>query len=128
MAPMNPPVSTVEITGAELREMLEENLEHTFSREPFNQMGGYVKRSMGIRVFFKIENPPLKRIHKLFVGEEEVQPEKVYRAAFITEQGVPAKFGHNRRQHPEKIVDVLRSYLSKHSPIDVQILGTFTAI
>ena len=128
MAPMNPPVSTVEITGAELREMLEENLEHTFSREPFNQMGGYVKRSMGIRVFFKIENPPLKRIHKLFVGEEEVQPEKVYRAAFITEQGVPAKFGHNRRQHPEKIVEVLRSYLSKHSPIDVQILGTFTAI
>lgn len=128
MVPMNPPVSTVEITGAELLTMLEENLEHTFSREPFKQMGGYVKRSMGIRVFFKIENPPLKRIHKLFIGKEEVQPDQVYRAAFITEQGVPAKFGQNRQQHPDKIVSVMRSYLSKNSPVEINLQGTFTAI
>jgi len=128
MVPMNPPVSTVEITGEELREMLEENLEHTFSREPFKQMGGYVKRSMGIRVFFKIENPPLKRIHKLFVGEEEVQPAKVYRAAFITEQGVPAKFGQNRQQHAEKIVDVMRTYLAKQGPVEMPLQGTYMAI
>ena len=128
MVPMNPPVSTVDITGAEMRTMLEENLEHTFSREPFKQMGGYVKRSMGIRVFFKLENPPLKRIHKVFVGKEEVQPDKVYQVAFITEQGVPAKFGQNRQQHPEKIVEVLRSYLAKHGLIDMQLQGTYTAI
>ncbi len=128
MVPMNPPISTVDITGKELRAMLEENLENTFSREPFKQMGGYVKRSLGIRVFFKIENPPLKRIHKLFVGEEEVQPDRLYRAAFITEQGVPAKLGQNRQQHPEKIVDVMRSYLAKHSPVEIKTLGTFTAI
>ncbi len=128
MVPMNPPVSTVDITGGELRTMLEENLEHTFSREPFKQMGGYVKRSKGIRVFFKIENPPLKRVHKLFVGEEEVKPEKVYRVAFITEQGVPTKFGQGRQQHREKMVEVMRTYLAKHSPVDMQIQGTFSAI
>lgn len=128
MVPMNPPVSTIDVTGEELRVMLEENLEHTFSREPFQQMGGYVKRSMGIRVFFKIENPSLKRIHKLFVGDEEIQPDKVYRAAFITEQGVPAKFGQNRQHHGEKIIDVMYSYLAKHSPVEMQPLGTFIAI
>lgn len=128
MAPMNPPVSTVELTGAEIKRMLEENLESTFSQDPEKQMGGYTKRALGIRVYFKIENPPMHRIHKLFVGEEEVQPDKVYRAAFITEQGVPARFGQNRQQHPEKIVEVLRTYLKKHGPVEMQIRGTFTAI
>jgi 2',3'-cyclic-nucleotide 2'-phosphodiesterase (5'-nucleotidase family) len=128
MAPMNPAVSTVDITGAELRQMLEDNLEHTFSRDPFGQMGGYVKRALGIRVYFKIENPPMHRIHKLFIGTEEVRAEKVYRAAFITEQGVPVKFGHNRQQHPRRIIEVLQSYLSKHSPIEVTLQGTYTAI
>ncbi|MFW5868871.1 MAG: bifunctional metallophosphatase/5'-nucleotidase, partial [Armatimonadota bacterium] len=42
--PVNPPVSTCVLTGAELREMLEENLERTFARDPWDQMGGYVKR------------------------------------------------------------------------------------
>jgi S-sulfosulfanyl-L-cysteine sulfohydrolase len=41
--PMNPPVATVEITGEELKTMLEENLERTFACDPYNQMGGYVK-------------------------------------------------------------------------------------
>lgn len=128
MAPMNPPVSTVDLTGEEIKIMLEENLESTFSRDPEKQMGGYTKRALGIRVFFKIENPPLQRIHKLFIGDEEVQPDKVYRAAFITEQGVPAKFGQNRQQHPEKIVGAMQTYLAKHSPVEMQIQGTFTAI
>jgi S-sulfosulfanyl-L-cysteine sulfohydrolase len=128
MVPMNPPVSTVELTGAELRAMLEENLEHTFSRNPLDQMGGYLKRALGIRVFFKIENPPLKRIHKLFVGNEEVKADKIYRASFITEQGVPAEYGQNREQHLETIVEVMERYLKKSSPVEMKIQGTFTAI
>ncbi len=41
--PMNPPVSTAELTGQELLDMLEDYLERTFSRDPYKQMGGYVK-------------------------------------------------------------------------------------
>jgi len=32
--PMNPPISTVELTGEEIVTMLEENLERTFARDP----------------------------------------------------------------------------------------------
>ncbi len=64
----------------------------------------------------------------LFVGDEEVQPEKVYRAAFITEQGVPAKFGQNRKQHPDKMVAVMQQYLKKNGPVEMKIQGTYTAI
>ncbi|HDR73215.1 MAG TPA: bifunctional metallophosphatase/5'-nucleotidase [Methanoculleus sp.] len=60
--PVNPPVSVVELTGAELRAMMEENLEHTFSRDPYQQMGGYVKRCRGINCYIKVENPAGHRV------------------------------------------------------------------
>ncbi|MDX9863517.1 MAG: bifunctional metallophosphatase/5'-nucleotidase [Anaerolineaceae bacterium] len=128
IVPVNPPVSTVEITGEELWAMLEENLNSVFARDPFQQMGGYVKRSLGLRVFFKVENPYPTRIHKIFVDEVEVQPTQRYQAAFITEQGVPAAYGQNRQQHPEKMIAVMQTYLKQTGPFDLGLQGTFTLI
>ncbi|MCL4440332.1 MAG: bifunctional metallophosphatase/5'-nucleotidase [Firmicutes bacterium] len=128
MVPMNPPVSTVELTGGEIQSMLEENLEHTFSADPYQQTGGYVKRCLGLTCYFKIENPPGHRIQKLFIGKEEVQPEQYYSCAFITSQGVPQKYGRNRQNHAEKIIDTLRVYLNKHNPMHADIKNTFIAI
>jgi hypothetical protein len=50
MISMNPPISTVKLIGEEIVAMLEENLERTFARDPYDQMGGYVKRSLGFNV------------------------------------------------------------------------------
>ena len=126
--PMNPPVSTIELSGEEIREMLEENLERTFSCYPYNQMGGYVKRCLGLNVYFKIENPSGNRIQKLFVGSEEIQPDKYYSAAFVTMQGVPQKYGRNRKNQPERIIDAMIKYQGKHRPVSAELKGTYIAI
>jgi len=55
--PTNPIVSICKITGAELWHMMEENFERTFSCDPYKQMGGYVKRCLGLNIYFKVENP-----------------------------------------------------------------------
>ncbi|HAQ21411.1 MAG TPA: bifunctional metallophosphatase/5'-nucleotidase [Prolixibacteraceae bacterium] len=128
MIPMNPPVSTVELTGAEIKTMLEENLERTFSCDPYQQMGGYVKRCLGLNVYFKIENPSGHRIQKLFAGDEEVQSDRYYTAAFVTMQGVPQKYGRNRENRSERIVDAMRKYLTKHRPVHAELRGTFVAV
>jgi 2',3'-cyclic-nucleotide 2'-phosphodiesterase (5'-nucleotidase family) len=128
MAPMNPPVSTVELTGAEMCDMLEENIEHTYARDPKNQMGGYLKRALGIRVLFKIENPKGHRVQKVFVGDAIVRPDAVYQAAFITEQGVPARYGRNRKTRNETLIDALRQYLKDRGPVEPRLRGTFTAV
>ncbi|HEX2981244.1 MAG TPA: bifunctional metallophosphatase/5'-nucleotidase [Anaerolineaceae bacterium] len=128
MVPMNPPISTVELTGLELREMIEENLEHTFARDPFRQMGGYVKRALGIKVYFKIENPFGQRVQQIFVGDEEVRPGETYSTAFITAQGVPEKYGQNRQDTSERIVPAMRAYLERHSPFTRGETGAFTPI
>ena len=126
--PMNPPVSTVELTGEEILAMLEENLERTFSCDPYQQMGGYVKRCLGLNVYFKIENPKGHRIQKLFAGDKEIQPNKYYPAAFVTPQGVPQKYGRNRENQSERIIDAMQKYLAAHRPVKSELRGTFVAI
>jgi len=128
MIPMDPPVSTVELKGEEVRMMLEENLERTFSCDPYQQMGGYVKRCLGLNIYFKIENPPGHRIQKLFAGNEEVQPNQYYSTAFVTMQGVPQKYGRNRENRSERIIDALRKYLGSHHPVYAELRNTFVAV
>jgi hypothetical protein len=62
---MNPAVTTVDLTGEELVSMLEENLEHTFSRDPYSQIGRYVKRGLGLKVYFKLN--PSQGLQNLFI-------------------------------------------------------------
>lgn len=124
MVPVDPPVSTVMMTGEELRSMLEENLEHTFAADPFQQMGGYVKRMMGVKLHFKAENPRGERIQGLFLGGEEVRPGGAYRVAFVTEQGVPQRYGSKREALEVGAIDALRRYLKKHSPVEAELKGS----
>lgn len=109
--PMNPIISTVELTGKEIKEMLEENLERTFSAQPMQQMGGYVKRAFGISVKMRIENPKGNRIQQIFIGKEPLDKNKIYKAAFVTSQGVPEKLGKNRKDLEIKAVDAMEAYL-----------------
>ncbi|MDX5418286.1 MAG: 5'-nucleotidase C-terminal domain-containing protein, partial [Hymenobacteraceae bacterium] len=126
--PMNPPVQTVNISGEELLDLLEDNLEKTFAPDPYNQLGGFVKRSLGLKAFIKIEAPKGNRIKKLFVNGEELDPQRRYTAAFVTEQGVPGKYGQERKAAGIKAIEAMTLYLQKHSPIEIKLLGTFTAV
>ena len=110
--PTNPKVSTVELTGDEICTMLEENLERTFSADPYAQMGGYVKRCRGLELYVKIENPAGHRIDRLFVLGEPVVHSRIYTVAFVTAQGVPLKFGRNRKKLEISAIDALRRHLA----------------
>jgi S-sulfosulfanyl-L-cysteine sulfohydrolase len=108
IVPTNPPVMTTTLTGTELVGMLEENLERAFATGPFEQVGGYVKRLRGVRIYVKVENPRGHRIDRLFVADRLVEPDDTYEVAFITEQGVPAHVGQNRRSTGVDTVSALR--------------------
>ncbi len=108
---MNPKVSTVDLTGEEIIKMLEENLERTFSADAMKQMGGYVKRCFGLYLKIRIENPKDHRIQQIFIGEEPLVKEKIYKAAFVTVQGVPKQLGSNRKDLSINAVDAMADYL-----------------
>ncbi|MHA2406325.1 MAG: bifunctional metallophosphatase/5'-nucleotidase [Candidatus Hermodarchaeia archaeon] len=126
--PTNPPISLCEITGTELWEMMEENLEHTFSRDPYQQMGGYVKRCMGLNIYFKVENPKGKRIGEFFIGGKRLNRSKTYAACFVTEQGIPARYGTTHQDLDITAIDALKSYLAKYTEISADLRGTIVPI
>lgn len=115
--PTDPPVEVVELTGAEILAMMEENLERTFAAEPFDQMGGFVKRCRGLHVYAKAENPPMHRIERIFVGDAPLDAERTYQAAFVTMQAVPTRYGRNRRTIADSAVQVLRDYVCSHEEV-----------
>ena len=126
--PVNPEVSTVELTGEEIINMLEENLERTFSAEPMKQMGGYIKRCLGISVKMRIENPNNHRIQQIFVGDEPLIKDKIYKSAFVTMQGVPEKFGKNRQNLSVMAVEAIQIYLNNNPNYEGKPSNTFTLV
>ena len=128
IVPPNPPVSTVELTGHEIWEMIEENLEHTLAADPYQQMGGYVKRCVGLTLYVKFENPAGSRIQQCFIGSEELKWDGIYEAAFITTQGVPERYGCERRDLELKAIDALKRYCAAHPRVNADLRGTVIAV
>ncbi len=122
--PWEEPICTVDLTGRELVQMLEENLERTFSSNPFHQLGGYVKRCQGLTAYIKIENPPGTRIQKLFVGDEEVNPARVYSAAYLTVQAVPPKYGTHRKTLSQDAQGAMLALLARKRGFQAELAGT----
>jgi len=122
--PTNPPVSLVELTGAELHEMLEANLERTFAADPYEQMGGYVKRMRGLKMYFKAENPRGRRIERLFAGHEPVAAARTYRVGFVTAQGVPSRFGRNRRNLDVDAISAMRELFRRRGSVTPSTVQT----
>lgn len=117
MVPMNPPVSTVELRGQEIFDLLEENLEHTFAAKPMQQMGGYAKRVQGLKVIMRVENPAGYRIQEIYFRNAPLDRSKTYKVAYLTEQGVARKYGINREQLAEKAIGALKKYLKEHPKV-----------
>ena len=126
--PTNPQISTVEITGEEIWMMMEENLERTFSADPYGQMGGYVKRCRGVNIYAKIENPPGKRIERFFVDGDVIVLNETYTAAYITMQAVPPHFGRSRREINMSTIEALELYLKRSSEVIPTLRGSVIAI
>jgi S-sulfosulfanyl-L-cysteine sulfohydrolase len=124
IVPWREPICTVELTGAELAQMLEENLERTFSSDPFHQLGGDVKRCRGLTAYVKVENPSGTRIQKLFVGDQEAKPEKVYSAVFLTVQAVPAKYGKNRKKVGDDVQECMLRLLERQKKLGNEADGS----
>ncbi|MDP3305929.1 MAG: bifunctional metallophosphatase/5'-nucleotidase [Erysipelotrichaceae bacterium] len=126
--PMNPPIGKVDISGYELVKMLEDNLERTFAADPYDQMGGYIKRGLGLTVYLKFENPAGQRIQQLFVANEPVDPQRIYHAAFVTDQGVPQKFGSNRSVMKMHAIEAMQTYLATHKSLRAELRGTYIPV
>ena len=103
--------------------LLEENPERTLARDPYGQMGGYLKRLAGVKLYAKAENPPGQRIQESYVGDEPVVPGEHHQAAFVTEQGAPARYGAHREDTCIRAVAALEHTLARSASVEVGLTG-----
>ena len=96
--------------------------------DAYDQMGGYVKRCRGLKAYVKIENPAGRRIDRLFIEGRPFDAGQIYRAAFITEQGVPKKFGRNRRKLGIHAVEALCRHLGRQPVTAIEPRETVIAV
>ncbi|MDT8305709.1 MAG: bifunctional metallophosphatase/5'-nucleotidase [Anaerolineae bacterium] len=126
--PMDPPIFTAEIRGEALWDMLEENLHNVFAADPYEQIGGSVKRSLGLNGYIRPQNPRGHRLSELFVNGGAVEPSRSYRIAFVTTQAVPERYAEKREKLGLSAVEALRRYLADEGPVAAPLRDTFVAI
>jgi S-sulfosulfanyl-L-cysteine sulfohydrolase len=126
LIPMDPEISLVELKGDEVVAMIEENLERTYSRNPMDQMGGYTKRCLGMKTYFKVENPAGHRVQDMFIQGERIDRKKVYTASFVTMQGVPDRYGANRSGSGIQAVEAMAAHLANRP--NASLRNTFSLV
>lgn len=128
IVPANPPVSVVTLTGRQLRELLEQNVEATFACDPWEQRGGYLKRCRGIEMLLKLENPVGHRIQQLTVRGERVGDEQTVDAAFLGDQAVPPTVGTGRRAVGVGAVEALKQYVRVQGTVTPALRGDIKVV
>lgn len=128
--PTNPEVFTVEMTGSELKEKLEANLESVYASDAFNQKGGYVIRVSGLNAIVRLNNPKGMRVEQLDIAGNPFDPDRRYKVAAAGEQDIQDIVeGDNRQNSGTRAIDVLLQYLKRYSPIGAELTHTkFVAV
>lgn len=116
LVPHDPPVSTAVVTGRELVQLMEASFESVFSRDPWQQHGGYVKRLSGMSVYAKLEHPEGERVLLLEVGARAVDPDATYTAAYLTSQALPKGYGRDHRELDLSARQALEDFLRENDP------------
>ncbi len=60
--------------------------------------------------------------------EQPLKSDQVYTAAFVTAQGVPYKYGANRRELEFRAIEALQKYLLENNPVEMVLRGTVVAV
>lgn len=123
IVPANPPVSVVQLTGRELRDLFEANLESTFACDPWRQRGGYMKRCRGIEMVLKLENPAGHRIQELRLDGAAVDEDMKIPVGFLGEQAVPRDRGSDRRSTGITAIAALDRHLRLHRTVQPALRG-----
>ncbi len=49
------------------------------------------------------------------MGDEEIDLTKTYKACYVTNQGVPSKYGTNHKKTETSAIEALEKYLKNHA-------------
>ncbi len=123
MLPVDSPVRTAIVTGKQLKEWLEKELQNVFAKDASKRFGGWVIKMNGMKMTFKAHEDMGRRIQSLEVGGKALELDKEYSIAACERDGDPETMlcriqnVKNGKNTPFTLHQVLREYITQHSPL-----------
>jgi 2',3'-cyclic-nucleotide 2'-phosphodiesterase (5'-nucleotidase family) len=121
--PITTPLKVGKVTGRQLREFWELELEHVFAADPEKLFGGWLPRPSGMTVRFQATAPAGQRLREVRVGGKPLEDDRLYTVAACEREGdSPDTLCRIRNVRGPRVLDLdaheaVRRYLAKHSPI-----------
>jgi len=133
MLPVDSEAKTGHVTGRQIWDWLEQELQNAFASDPAKRFGGWFVRFAGMEVNFTIGNAFGKRVNWVKVNGAPIDPGKSYLIAACEREGDPddtlcriEKVSSPRRTGLQ-IHQIIEEYLVQHTPVTPRLEGRSTA-
>jgi 2',3'-cyclic-nucleotide 2'-phosphodiesterase (5'-nucleotidase family) len=123
MLPVDSEAKKGTITGRQLWEWMEKELENTFAKDPAKRFGGWLVRFKGMEVNFTIGNEAGKRVNSIKIGGKPLVMDKTYTFVACEREGDPDTTicRIDNVAQPQRLGitlhSVMEEYLAKFSPV-----------
>ena len=133
MLPVNSFAKTGNVTGQQIINWLEKELENTFAKDPAKRFGGWVVRFNGMQLTFTIGNEKGKRIQSITIQGKPLDINQSYTIVACERDGDPADVicritnVNNPTSKNIFLHDVIEEYLAAFSPVSPKLEGRVVA-
>jgi S-sulfosulfanyl-L-cysteine sulfohydrolase len=129
MLPVDSSIRTAKVTGQQLMDWLEKELNNVFSKDASKRFGGWVVKFKGMEVEFMAFGEQNKRVKKVTTNGKPLELDRIYNVCACERDGDPdtmlcripnVKEGTNL---PFTLHQTMRDYLAANSPVTPQPRG-----
>jgi S-sulfosulfanyl-L-cysteine sulfohydrolase len=123
MLPVDSPLRTATVTGAQLLTWLEKEMNNVFAKDASKRFGGWLIKFRGMEVSFYAFGEQGKRVQKVLIGGVPLDPNRSYTVAACERDGDPEDMlcripnVRNAKTLPYFLHPVMKEYLAQHSPV-----------
>jgi sulfur-oxidizing protein SoxB len=123
MLPVDSTLRTGTVTGNQIHEWLETELNNVFAKEAAERLGGWVIKFKGMEISFNAFGEKGKRVQKVTIGNEPLDMEKTYNICACERDGDPSdmlcrmKNVANAKNTTHTLHTVMKEYLVANSPV-----------
>jgi 2',3'-cyclic-nucleotide 2'-phosphodiesterase (5'-nucleotidase family) len=123
MLPVDSTVRTGKVTGLQIKEWLEKELNNVFAKNASERFGGWVIKFKGMHVSFNAFGEKGKRVQEVMIGDAVLDLKKAYSICACERDGDPSdmlcrmKGVANAKNTQHTLHSVLKAYLKENSPV-----------
>jgi 2',3'-cyclic-nucleotide 2'-phosphodiesterase (5'-nucleotidase family) len=127
MLPVDSTVRTGTVTGKQIKDWLEKELNNVFAKDASERFGGWVIKFNGMQITFNAFGEKGKRVQSITIKEKPLEESSNYNICACERDGDPAdmlcrmKGVLNAKNTEYTLHSVMRNYLKENSPVTPQL-------